>query len=398
MSIQEQVISKIDANKVVELTRELIKIPSFVGYENDIGQFIYEKMAKICHDVKIATAEEMRPNVLCRYRGSENEKALLLVGHTDTIHLTDQEKRKWTVDPFEGVEKDNKIYGLGATDMKSALAAMIIAIGAIADSGVKLLNDAILIFCVDEEKGSTKGMQYLIDQNMIESQMAVGIQGEPTSMRVQGWFKGWAEYEIITRGKTTHSSKFEEGINAIHGMNDILHSLRERGLKYKKHPLLGRSTLSIGTMEGGVSAKIVPDYCKSMIEVRMVPGQSTKTVLKEIENLIEKLRTKDPKLSAEIKLIRGKDPAEIPVDSPIVELTRNTAEDIIGELPDYGTEPIAGGDVNLLIRHLRIPSILFGPGLLEIAHTPDEFVPVKNVVDICKIYASVILKYCGCCD
>jgi len=398
MSIQEQVISRIDGNKVVELTRELIKIPSFVGQENDIGQFIYDRMLKISHDVKIIAAEEKRPNVLCRYRGSENEQSLILVGHTDTIYLNDQEKEKWTVDPFEGIVKDNKIYGLGATDMKSAIAAMIIAIEAIADSSVKLLNDTILIFCVDEEKGSTKGMQYLIDQKMIEPKMAVGIQGEPTNMRVQGWFKGWAEYEIITRGKAAHSSKFEEGINAIHGMNDILQSLRGRGLKYKEHPLLGKSTLSIGTIQGGVSAKIVPDSCKSLIEVRMVPGQSTKAVLKEIAHLIEKLRARNPKLAAEIKLIRGKDPAEIPVNSPIVELARSTAKELTGELPDYGREPIAGGDVNLLIRHLQIPSVLFGPGILENAHAPDEFVPVRNVVDISKIYASLILKYCGYCD
>jgi succinyl-diaminopimelate desuccinylase len=395
MPVPKQVFSKIQPPSVIELTQELIGIPSPVGQEGNIARFIHDRMVEICHDAKMVSAERDRPNLLCRYNVSTRGKSLVLVGHMDTIDLVDQEKEKWTVDPYGGVVKNNKIYGLGASDMKGSLAAMMIAIGSISELDIELLNDVVLIFCVDEEKGSRKGMQHLIDRKLIDPNGAIAVEGEPTNMKVQGWFKGWAEYEITTRGRTTHSSKFEEGINAIHGMVDVLHSLREYELKHKEHPFLGRSTLSIGTIDGGVNPKIVPDYCKSAIEVRMVPNQGAKNVLNEIEVLLENLRERDPQLSAEIKLIRAKDPAEIPIDSPIIELTREAAQEIMGKPPEYGREPIGGGDVNLLIRYLGIPSILFGPGLLEHSHTPDEFVPIKNVVDTAKIYASLILKYCG---
>jgi succinyl-diaminopimelate desuccinylase len=395
MSVSKQVFSKIQLPGVVELTQDLIGIRSSVGQEGNIARFIHDRMVKICHDVKMVSAERNRPNLLCRYNGHKHEKTLLLVGHMDTVDLADQEKEKWTIDPYGGVIKDNKIYGLGASDMKGSLAAMMIAISSISQLNIELLNDVVLIFCVDEEKGSRKGMQHLIDRKFIDPSGAIAVEGEPTNMRVQGWFKGWVEYEITTRGRTTHSSKFEEGINAIHGMVDVLHSLREYEFEHKEHPLLGRSTLSIGTIDGGVSPKIVPDCCKSAIEVRMVPDQGANNVLNEIEALLKNLRERDPRLSAEIKLLRAKNPAEIPLDSPIIELTREAAEEIIGKPPEYGREPIGGGDINLLIRHLGIPSILFGPGLLERSHTPNEFVPIKNVVDTAKIYASLILKYCG---
>jgi succinyl-diaminopimelate desuccinylase len=247
MEVLNRVIRQIRKEEAVNFTRSLIKIPSVIGNEQAIGDYLSKELIKLGVSVESVEAKKGRPNVISHVKGKTDDVGLILVGHIDTVPVGEGAGEAWEVDPFDGDSRDGFIHGLGSSDMKGGIASILLALKAIVSLKVKLKKGLTIIFCVDEEGGSIDGMKYIGERKLIKG--ALAIEAEPTDMCVQGWFKGRTWYEIEVRGKAAHSSSPAKGINAIHHMVEIIHKIRNDGFEYEKHPLVGDCTISFGTID-----------------------------------------------------------------------------------------------------------------------------------------------------
>jgi len=393
MGVLNVALRQIRESEAIDFTRSLIKIPSVVGNEKAIGDYLSGELNALGLSVDRIESKKGRPNIVSHLEGQTNDLGLILVGHTDTVPVGQGGGESWEVDPFDGDFRNGFIYGLGSSDMKGGIASIFLAVKAILNAKVKLERRLTLVFCVDEESGSIDGMKYIGERKLVKGNLA--IEAEPTGMSVQGWFKGRTWYEIEARGKSAHSSSPTRGINAVHHMVDIIHKIRNDGFEYEKHPLVGDCTISFGTIEGGTSVKSIPDLCKSRLEVRTVPGQTGKQVMEQINTYISDLKKKDPTLDASVSIIDGKDPMEISPKDPVFDVIQRASKKAIGKKLELGRTGSAGGDLYFLWKNMGIPGIYFGPGDMGCTHSPNERIEVRDIVAAAKCYTAFILEFCG---
>jgi len=374
---------------VIELTRQLIKIPSEnpPGKEEEISEFIAEKMRSIGLNVRIHEYKPGRPSVVGLLQGEKEEPILMFNGHTDTVPVGDESV--WSINPFDADVKDGKIYGRGASDMKAALAAMISAAEMILKEDVKL-KGTLIISCVADEEVTGFGTRDLLDRGYKAN---FAVVGEPTELKVQIAHKGSVRFRIITKGKAAHASMPHEGLNAIYKMSKVCLALEDlsRQLKKKKHPLLGSPTINVGTIKGGLKTNIVPDRCEITLDRRLIPGEKLENVKFEIDKILTSLKSQNHKFQAESEIIFVARPSETSADEPIVRVAREAVKEVTGKDPGV-TGFTATCDMHFLVNQGGIPTVILGPGSLNQAHTTDEYVEAQQVLDAAKIYALMAHK------
>ena len=383
------VLEKIAADEIIELTRQLIRIPSEnpPGGEGEIAEFIAEKLKDLGLTVRVYEFKPGRPSVVGLLSGVKEKPTLMFNGHMDTVPVGD--KDLWSVEPFEGVLRDGRIYGRGAADMKGALAAMIASVKAIVESEVNLRGRLILTFVADEEV-TGYGTRDLIRRGY---RADFAIVGEPNELNVQTAHKGLLWLKVVIRGKAAHASIPHQGVNAIYRMADFCLALEKMNspLAEKKHTLLGPPTINVGTIKGGIKTNIVPDYCEVTIDRRLIPGEKPIDVKREIEETLESLGGKTSKLQTQVEVINVAEPSETPQDELIVQVARKAVREVIGRDPGV-TGFTATCDMRFLVNEAGIPTIILGPGSLRQAHVIDEYVEAEQVINAAKIYTSIILK------
>ena len=383
------VLEKIAADEIIELTRQLIRIPSEnpPGGEGEIAEFIAEKLKDLGLTVRVYEFKPGRPSVVGLLSGVKEKPTLMFNGHMDTVPVGD--KDLWSVEPFEGVLRDGRIYGRGAADMKGALAAMIASVKAIVESEVNLRGRLILTFVADEEV-TGYGTRDLIRRGY---RADFAIVGEPNELNVQTAHKGLLWLKVVIRGKAAHASIPHQGVNAIYRMADFCLALEKMNslLAEKKHALLGPPTINVGTIKGGIKTNIVPDYCEITIDRRLIPGEKPVDVKREIEETLESLGGKTSKLQTQVEVINVAEPSETAQDELIVQVARKAVREVIGRDPGV-TGFTATCDMRFLVNEAGIPTIILGPGSLRQAHVIDEYVEVEQVINAAKIYTSIILK------
>lgn len=391
MNSIHKVLSHIEEGKVTDLTRELVRIPSEnpPGNEREVAEFIRGRMEDLGLEIHFYECSEGRPNVIGKLKG-EGNKSLMFNAHTDTVPVGDREF--WSEDPFGGAIKDGKLYGRGATDMKGGLAAMLIAIESLIESGVKLKGDVMLAAVIDEEHGKL-GTKSIVERGY---RADAAVIGEPTELKVCIAHKGALRLEIATIGKAAHSSDPLKGVNAIYKMAKIclaMELLMER-LNERGHVLVGNASVSVGTITGGVKVNMVPDRCVISVDRRLIPGESVDNARMEIEEILKNLQSGDPEFKYTVKTLQEYNPSEISEEEEIVKSCRLAVEAVEGVDPGVSGFP-AGCDMYLLVNEVNIPTVILGPGSLAQAHQPDEFVEVKQVVDAAKIYSLITLMFLG---
>lgn len=375
--------------KVVELTRELIKVPSMSGQEKEMQTIISDKLTSLGLKVELDDVG----NVIAELNGERNTPTLLLSGHMDTVAAD----TGWSYDPFSAEMVDGKIYGRGAADMKGGLASIITAVEALQNNDIKLKGKLYVLATVREEVPIDNGMAYFLNYMRRRNiRINSSIIGEPTSLNIGLGNKGRMEIKIITRGKAAHASIPEKGINAIYSMAKIINSIEK--MKLKKIHIKGigkvKGAINVGIIKGGVRPNTVPDLCEIIIDRRLIPTETPEKVLSEFQKIINKLKEKNEKIMAEINLSY---PPAMPViiskNETIVEVLKNAFK-YIGEKEKYiflsGTT-----EACLLNGVASIPTVLFGPGNIAQAHAIDEYVEIKSLVKATKIYFLTILKYLG---
>ncbi|MEM3381247.1 MAG: ArgE/DapE family deacylase [Candidatus Bathyarchaeia archaeon] len=378
----------IDESDLIELTRKLINIPSPVrgidhGCEEEIAKYLYKRLGDSGFEVHLQDVAEGRPNVIGILHGAGGGYSLMLNGHLDTI-----ETEGMTIEPYGGEVKDGRIYGRGASDMKGALAAMVVACEAAKESNIQLKGDVIFAGSADEE-GRGSGGEYLAKSGL-KADMA--IVGEPTGLSLGIAHKGLTFIEIKTYGKAAHGSNPNLGKNAILTMNKIINILDTKYLERlngRKHPVLGTPTFNIGLIEGGYRPNVVPDSCRMLVDRRIVPGEDYTSVLNELNEILDELRSGDPDAKYQVEAIDWIkcSPMETPKDALIVKTVKENLKSISGIEAEIGGLPY-WCDAGSISNIMKIPTLVFGPGDLEQAHSSTESIDITKL----KIYAKTILK------
>jgi len=376
--------------ELVDLTIQLIQTPTEnpPGNEKGAAQLLKPFLSKMGFRIKTVLSPKGRWNLLAEKRWGKGGRKLIFNGHLDVVPAGNPSQ--WTYPPFQGNLRRGKIYGRGSSDMKSGIASFLQALSTIERSKIPLHQGAVLLHLVsDEESHGHQGMGFLAQREQIQGDAA--LVGEPTDLQPVIAQKGALWLRILTLGKSAHGSKPHLGVNAIEKMTTLVKRLHSIPLE-KEHPLLGRPTLSIGTIQGGTKINIVPDRCDIEVDRRLLPGEKKEEVLGEIKDVLDSLQSQDPLFQYRMQEIDFAEPSEVDPDEEIVKIGAEAIRTVTGRKPML--RGFSGfTDSRFYVNACHIPTLIFGPGGVDQSHTTDESVEVDALVHAAHIYAVIVLDY-----
>ena len=376
-------------SEVVELLRSLVAIdsvnpdlvPGGVG-EGNIARFIAEWFERAGLEVVWDEPAPGRPNVIGIARGSGGGRSLLLNAHTDTVGVAGMER------PHEPYIENNQMYGRGAYDMKAGLAAIMAAGAAARKRGLR--GDVIVTAVADEEYASI-GTAAIVKQWKADA----AIVTEPTGLDICTAHKGFAWLEVETIGVAAHGSRPDLGVDAIVKMGKVLAGLEALELSLRSgvaHRLLGSGSLHASLIEGGQELSSYPLRCKLSIERRTIPGESMRQVEAEIPAIFERIKASDPAFQATVQTMMSRDPFEVSLNEPIVQVVLRHARERLGsKIAEVGG---LGWMDSALLAAAGIPTVVFGPGG-EGAHAVVEWSDLAQVEQCAEILTAVAAEFCG---
>jgi succinyl-diaminopimelate desuccinylase len=337
-----------------------------------------------------------RVSVLGRYRKSKrSHDGMHLSGHLDTVPAG----RGWTKDPWKPVIEDGKMYGLGVSDMKGGIASIIGVLRAFNDLGLEVDGDLTFSFTPDEESGGMAGVGWLADQGLVKARY--GIITEPSQPHlVKIGHRGALWLEIETHGKTAHGSAPHRGVNAFEKLVSVAQGLQGLAarLREKRSAAPTQSdegafpTMTIGgRVEAGVKTNVVPDYAVMTIDRRLILEESVAVARGEIEEVIQELRKWDPQLDVTVKQTLGFQGSAVAPDSVIAATVAACHQEVYGLEPQKIMLP-GFDDRHYWMHQSGIPIVTYGPGLLKIAHAPDEHLYIDDLVQSTKVLALAALQ------
>lgn len=378
----KKLVGAVQESEVVKFCQDLVRVESVnpPGNELEAAKYVASTLKKIGLDADLIKHNSTRASVLARLKGSGRKPALLYNGHLDTVPVGAE---KWVHEPFSGEVAEGKVWGRGASDMKGGLAAMMEAVKVLAAAKVPLQGDLLLAATAGEEVDSLGAKAVSIIPNLGPVQAV--IISEPSSNDIFVAEKGALWLELTTHGKTAHGSMPEQGRNAVMMMVKLIDELEKLAIPYRQHPLLGAFSRSVNTIEGGVKTNVVPDSCAVTIDMRTVPGQDHRAIVKEIEDLIAGLNRRNPEFKASVRVTNDRPPVETSPDEPVVKSFAAAVTEVIGANPApkgvaYYSDAVA------FVPALKAPMILCGPGEARLAHQPNEFVEISRLVQSAKIF------------
>lgn len=382
---------QIKKDNLLSLLQELIRINSINpslshtgNGEREIALYLQEYLTKLGLEVRLQNVEENRANVIGIFKGSGGGKSIMLCGHTDTVSIDRME-----IDPFKPEHIDGKIYGRGAFDMKSGLAALIMAVQSIIEAGKKLKGDVILVLVADEEYASI-GMESVLEEYSADG----AIICEPTNLEIVIAHKGFSWFKVEIFGCSAHGSRPDKGIDAIVKAGKVLteiENLERKVLTQKTHPLLGSPSVHASLISGGIELSTYPDYCKIELERRNLPGEEPITVANEIEKILSNLKSKDTQFKADFEIFFSRPAFEISKEETIVQSLIRAHHTLGMETPKF--KGLGGWMESALLLEAGIPPVIFGPSGSG-AHAAVEYVDFESVVSTTEVLIKALIDFC----
>ncbi len=405
-NIDQQISDYIDnhSQDLIDLACELVATPSMnpPGDESRVAALLQSKLAELGLPAgEIVAAKPHRPNLISRIPGSGDGPTLMFNGHMDTKPVGEQDLPLWDTDPLTPTIIDGQLYGLGATDMKGSLASMIYAACALQALNGDLRGDLLLTFVADEEAGAGMGAKYLVDSGAIAADFGLipepnGVQHEFQNLPL--FCRGTFYFKVKVRGNQTHAGVADQlpVVNASARMGWVLWRMsQELELTHERHPYCAEGpTITPGVMvNGGVYFGVHPGYAEFATDCRLIPGMTHEQATADVQAFLDRLMDEDPQLDAELEVVGGAIQAQLSGEEPFVGMLKSASEKVLGEALPFGAYP-AYTDAYHFHARQGIPCVAgFGPGMLTLAHGPNESVSVDGIIKAAKIYAIAASEY-----
>jgi acetylornithine deacetylase/succinyl-diaminopimelate desuccinylase family protein len=374
---------------LIETLADLVRInsvnPAYEGGrpEAQIQAYVAEFLRAHGIDVRVQEVLPERANVIGMLPGRNARKRIVFEAHTDTAGVDGM-----TIDPFSPKMCNGRMYGRGTCDTKAGLAAMLHAIADLKRSGTIPESEVWVAATVDEEF-AYRGVLRLCENLRADA----AVVAEPTETRLVTASKGCVRWRIAVKGRAAHSSKPHLGVNAIYGMCRIIAALERTSaqLRVLSHALVGSPTVNVGVIRGGTQVNIVPEFCAIEIDRRLIPGESPDAVFEHYKELIQDLSLNDSGMEVEVEAPVLKDwPLETSPDAAVVKMSAMLLDERGLNGQPAGVD--FGSDASKLAR-AKIPSIIFGPGSIDHAHTADEFVELEQMELAFDLYRDLMMRF-----
>ena len=374
----------------VELLRELVSIDSVnpdlvpgAQGEGEIARFAEGWLRERELEVHVEdSGRPGRPNVVAVARGSGGGRSLMLNSHMDTVGVAGMH------DPFRPVERGGRLFGRGAMDTKAALAAfMSVAVDARA---LGLRGDVILTAVVDEEYASA-GTDAVVKKWKADA----AIVGEPTGLEIVTAHKGFAWFEIETRGAAAHGSRPDIGVDAISKMGKVLVEIEEaaaRLMKSRPHRILGPGSMHASLIQGGQELSSYPALCRLGIERRTLPGEKLDDIEAELRGILLRIGKTDPAFSATLRRVFTRDPLEVPWGELVVETLKKAVVSVTGTAAILSG--MGGWMDSALLSAAGIPAVIFGPRG-EGLHGETEWVDLDSLEACRRVTLAAVTDFCA---
>jgi len=420
----DRLLKKIRKGDLVQLTQDLIRIPSVrrqgvEGGEEEVALFLAQILEEMGLDVVVEEVEPRSLNVMALLQGKGEGPCLMFECHTDVV--TEGDASEWKYGPFEGKVVGNRIYGRGACDTKGNLAAVVKATQVISQSGLPFKGKILLGILVDEE-GMMSGVKHFIRQGWA-NRVNAAIICEPVDNHLCVTQKGALRAELITCGKMSHGAMPLAGLNPIAPMVSILEKMRqleeEEIRRLGKDPFLGYPSITPTVLQAPVKGEpqlnVIPQQCRALLDIRTIPGQSHEVLkkqlvdivqeeersisvslqsgpLKEIREEFQKGLSKGIAFQAKLDVFEDRPWTKTSQDEPVVQAVSKAYRSITGEGPVY--DGVLGAtDGTFLSAWAGIPIVTLGAGKRMIPHQKDEWVSVDDLYLTAKIYAASAIEF-----
>ncbi len=371
--------------------KQLVQTPSLSGQEASVARLVASEMRTLgCCSVRT----DRIGNVVGRY-GQPGGPTLLLNAHMDTVDVGD--RNAWTRDPFGAEIDEGRLYGRGSADMKGALAAMIYGIGLLAEHQVELPGEVIMAAVVQEEPTEGMAMRVLVEEERILPDWI--ILGEPTDLQLSRGQRGRMEMRATTLGRSCHASAPQQGENALSGTAKLIFGIELLNGGLMSDPVLGAGSIAVTqvtTVAG--SRNVIPDRCDMVIDRRLTLGETATRALAEVEATMRREGIRGQVRTGYFRSasytgyeIEGQEvyPAWLLAeDHPLLSTLSSSLERSLGRKPTVGVWAFST-DGTYTMGEAGIPTIGFGPGDDNLAHTADEHILLADVHTAAQAYADI---------
>jgi acetylornithine deacetylase len=409
--------------EVIRLTQELVRIPSVTGNEYDIQRHIHKVLEGMDLNPEMFFPEveklrdnpdffettsflkhgyQDRPNVGGIMKGSGGGRSLTLSGHVDVV--SPEPLKRWTRNPWSGEILNEVIHGRGSGDMKAGVAAMIFAVRAVQETGIRLQGDVQIETTIEEEDGGVGGVLYM---RTVRPSTDAALIPEPTDLNITVASAGVMYFRVIVPGVPAHAATAHIGVNAvlkaipIMQAIDALHKSRQARISYsfvESDPSMrGKvTTINIGVIRAGDWPSTVPGSCVIECRIGWPPGESREDIIKQVEDTIKTAAQSDEWLRENPPVVewfgwRAR-PHELSPKDEFIQTVRQEVIGVSGRVPTF-TGGSAGLDTRYFVHH-GIPAVTCGPKAERI-HSFDEVVHVDSVVQVAQVIASTMIDWCG---
>jgi succinyl-diaminopimelate desuccinylase len=398
VSTISELFMTIDRDALVAFTQALVRVPSVYDPPTERGEepaarLVADKMREFGWDPQFDEVAPGRPNVIAVLDGGRPGPTLMFEGHTDVVMEGDVES--WSVDPFAATIIEGRLYGRGAADMKSGVAAMLFAAKEIADS--RPFPGRLLVGALVDEEGMMLGAKHFVASGRLSGVDAV-ICCEPEAGEICNVSKGALRLRVDVRGRMAHGAMPYAGCNPNPALAAFVGRLSGLERRYQdetgEHPSLGKVFITPTVVQSGdpIQMNVIPEMASVWIDVRTVPGVDHLALVEAVRTEAESAAGES--LHTSVEVIDDRPAVETPPDSPVVMALLGAHERVTGEPGRLGGVPGAT-DGTVLTGRGGVPSVVYGPGGKYIAHQADEYVEVDEIVRCAEVYAEAARRFLG---
>jgi acetylornithine deacetylase len=331
--------------------------------------------------------------------GTNDGPTLIFNGHIDVVPVDDVSK--WHYLPWQGTITDDRVYGRGALDMKGGLCCALFAAKALQDADIRLRGRLLIQSVIGEEDGGVGTLATIMRGYKGDA----AIITEPTQLVVVPAQAGALNFRVTIAGRVAHGALREEGVSAIEKFIPVYQALmefekaRNRAVDDPMFADYGLpNALTVGTLQAGNWASNVPESLTFEGRFGVAVGEDVEAARRAFEATVEQVAQADPWLRQHPPVVEWWGgqfrPASIPSDHPLVTTVSDALQDVTESSPHIQGVPY-GADMHLLVNEGGIPTVLFGPGDVRLAHRPDEYVPIPDLVTTTRTLVLAALRFCG---